>query len=131
MEQMRHSVQDVTDIIHNPVYTGIGPFPRIINDEEWVKCMAKSAENNGPDYAYLKMTEAVEKSFGISAIEAVRSEESLTRLKQEITEKGAEPFFANLSRTCERASSLFPSGFPLQSTPAFLIEAGTIGRGAI
>ncbi|HEY3277628.1 MAG TPA: hypothetical protein VGJ94_13500 [Syntrophorhabdaceae bacterium] len=104
MEQMRQSAQNViTDIIHNPLFTGIGPFPRIINDEEWVKCMAKSAENNGPDYAYLKMTEAVEKSFGISAIEAVRSEESLTRLKREILEKGAEPFFANLLKDLRKS----------------------------
>ena len=107
MEHIRQSANNVSDIIHNPVYTGIGPFPRIIEDEQWLSCMTRSAENNGPDYAYLKMTEAVERSFGISTIPAMRSRENLTRLKEEIREKGAEHFFASLLRDLRRSLSPF------------------------
>ncbi|NIV91376.1 hypothetical protein GWN42_00895, partial [candidate division KSB1 bacterium] len=30
--------EQIKGIICNPIYAGIGPFPSIISDEEWVKC---------------------------------------------------------------------------------------------
>ena len=98
----RNAISNVSEMIHNPVYTGIGPFPRIIDDEMWIKCMARSVEYNGPERAYLKMTEAVERSFGISAIAEMRARESLSRLKEEIAQVGPEQFFANLLRNLRR-----------------------------
>ena len=40
-------MSNVSDIIHNPVYTGIGPFPRIIKDDLWIKSMARSVKKTG------------------------------------------------------------------------------------
>ncbi len=99
----RAAVNNVSDIIHNPVYTGIGPFPRLIEDDQWLKCMTKSVEENGPEQAFLHMTHAVEKSFGIPALAEARSEESLAQLRRKIEEVGAEHFFADLLKNLRRS----------------------------
>ena len=96
---------DISRIIHNPVYTGIGPFPRLIDDDMWVKCMTKSVEKNGLEGAYLKMTEAVEESFGISAIAEMRVNESFSGLKRKMKRVGPEQFFADLLRNLRRSLS--------------------------
>lgn len=103
MEQLRPAVGNISDIIHNPLYTGIGPFPRIIGDDLWVRSMMRSAEKNGPEHAYLKMTEAVEKSFGIPVMAEMRSKESLTGLRKKINRVGTEHFFANLLKSLRKS----------------------------
>ena len=39
--------EQVRGIICNPIYTGIGPFPSYISDEEWVTCAATFIDNEG------------------------------------------------------------------------------------
>jgi hypothetical protein len=33
----------------NPIYTGVGPFPRLVEDEAWVRACAKLIEQEGSD----------------------------------------------------------------------------------
>lgn len=37
----------VAAILHNPVYTGVGPFPRIVSDEQWLTVATKLAKKEG------------------------------------------------------------------------------------
>jgi hypothetical protein len=38
----------IKGILVNPIYTGIGPFPRLVEDEAWVRACAKLIEEEGP-----------------------------------------------------------------------------------
>ena len=38
----------VKGILVNPIYTGVGPYPRLVSDEEWVRACAKLIETDGP-----------------------------------------------------------------------------------
>lgn len=43
------SEEDVKNIIHNPVYAGLGSFPRIVSDKEWIEANAMAVERNGKE----------------------------------------------------------------------------------
>ena len=36
-------------ILVNPIYTGVGPFPRLVEDAAWVRACAKLIEEEGPE----------------------------------------------------------------------------------
>lgn len=36
-------------IITNPIYVGIGPFPQIIPEEEWIAAVAKLIQDQGAE----------------------------------------------------------------------------------
>jgi hypothetical protein len=38
----------VKGILVNPIYTGVGPFPRLVEDAAWVRACAKLIEEEGP-----------------------------------------------------------------------------------
>ena len=38
----------VKGILVNPIYTGVGPFPRLVADAAWVRACAKLIEEEGP-----------------------------------------------------------------------------------
>jgi hypothetical protein len=39
----------IKGILVNPIYTGIGPFPRLVEDAAWVRACAKLIEEEGAD----------------------------------------------------------------------------------
>ena len=39
----------IKGILVNPIYTGVGPFPRMIEDEAWVRACSKLIEDEGAD----------------------------------------------------------------------------------
>ena len=41
--------EHVREVLCNPFVTGIGPFPAIISDEEWVKVASKIIQDEGPE----------------------------------------------------------------------------------
>jgi hypothetical protein len=43
----RLSPEAVKGILVNPIYTGVGPFPRLVEDEAWVRACAKLIEEEG------------------------------------------------------------------------------------
>ena len=44
------SPEAVKGIIVNPIYTGVGPFPRLVEDTAWVRACAKLIEQEGADH---------------------------------------------------------------------------------
>jgi hypothetical protein len=42
------SPEAVKGILVNPIYTGVGPFPRLVEDGAWVRACAKLIEEEGP-----------------------------------------------------------------------------------
>src|SRR5947208_12150654 len=43
------SPEAVKGILVNPIYTGVGPFPRLVEDAAWVRACAKLIEEEGPE----------------------------------------------------------------------------------
>ncbi len=43
------SPEAVKGIMVNPIYTGVGPFPRLVEDAAWVRACAKLIEGEGAD----------------------------------------------------------------------------------
>ena len=44
------SPEAVKGILVNPIYTGLGPFPRLVEDAAWVRACAKLIEEEGPQH---------------------------------------------------------------------------------
>jgi hypothetical protein len=42
------SPEAVQGILVNPIYTGVGPFPRLFGDAAWVRSCARLIEEEGP-----------------------------------------------------------------------------------
>jgi hypothetical protein len=43
------SPEAVKGILVNPIYTGVGPFPRMVEDAAWVRACAKLIEEEGTE----------------------------------------------------------------------------------
>jgi hypothetical protein len=39
----------IRGIICNPIYAGIGPYPAIVSDGQWIKCAAIQISNEGAE----------------------------------------------------------------------------------
>jgi hypothetical protein len=43
------SADAIKGILVNPIYTGVGPFPRVVEDAAWVRACAKLIEEEGKE----------------------------------------------------------------------------------
>jgi hypothetical protein len=43
------SPEAIKGILVNPIYTGVGPFPRLVEDASWVRACVKLIEEEGPE----------------------------------------------------------------------------------
>jgi hypothetical protein len=43
------SPQAIKGVLVNPIYTGVGPFPRLVEDAVWVRACTKLIEDEGPE----------------------------------------------------------------------------------
>jgi len=43
------SPEAVRGMLINPIYTGVGPFPRLVEDEAWVRACAKLIVEEGSE----------------------------------------------------------------------------------
>jgi len=47
MTKKRWTPDDVRKMLTNPVYTGVGPYPAVIEEETWLKCNVRLIEETG------------------------------------------------------------------------------------
>jgi hypothetical protein len=43
------SPEAIKGILVNPIYTGLGPFPRLVDDDAWIRACAKLIEDEGTE----------------------------------------------------------------------------------
>ena len=43
------SPEAIRGILVNPIYAGVGPFPRLVEDAAWVRACAKLIEKDGSE----------------------------------------------------------------------------------
>ena len=61
LEQL--SQEAVKGILVNPIYTGVGPFPRLVEDAGWVRACAKLIEEEGADQFLVNLLYVLRECF--------------------------------------------------------------------
>lgn len=54
----------VRGMIANPVYAGVGPYPALIEEEEWVRSAAKMIKDEGAEQFLVNMLYVLRQSLG-------------------------------------------------------------------
>jgi hypothetical protein len=57
------SPEAVKGILVNPIYTGLGPFPRLVEDTAWVRACAKLVEEEGPEQFLVNLLYVLRECF--------------------------------------------------------------------
>ena len=57
------SPEAVKGILVNPIYTGVGPFPRLVEDAAWVRACAKLIEEEGADQFLVNLLHVLRECF--------------------------------------------------------------------
>ena len=57
------SPKAVKGILVNPIYAGVGPFPRLVEDAAWVRACAKLIEEEGPDQFLVNLLYVLRECF--------------------------------------------------------------------
>jgi len=53
----------VKGILVNPIYTGVGPFPRLVEDAVWVRACAKLIEEEGTEQFLVNLLYVLRECF--------------------------------------------------------------------
>jgi hypothetical protein len=48
----------------NPIYAGVGEFPRLIPEEQWVSCAKKMIQQEGPEQFLVNLLYVLRRTFG-------------------------------------------------------------------
>ena len=46
---------DILGMVCNPIYAGVGPFPQLISDEEWVAAASQAIKKEGEEQFLVNM----------------------------------------------------------------------------
>jgi hypothetical protein len=57
------SPEAVKGILVNPIYAGVGPFPRLVEDAAWVRACAKLIEVEGADQFLVNLLYVLRECF--------------------------------------------------------------------
>ncbi len=57
------SEENIRGLICNPIYAGVGPFPRMVPDEVWIGAAAKLIREDGPEQFLVNMLHVLRRSF--------------------------------------------------------------------
>ncbi len=55
--------EEIRGFFSNPIYAGVGPFPALTSDEEWVACAASCIKEEGAEQFLVNMLHLLRKSF--------------------------------------------------------------------
>jgi hypothetical protein len=57
------SPEAVKGVLVNPIYTGLGPYPRLVEDVVWVRACAKLIEEEGADQFLVNLLYVLRECF--------------------------------------------------------------------
>ncbi len=57
------SPEAIKGILVNPIYTGLGPFPRLVEDAVWVRACAKLIDEEGPQQFLVNLLHVLRECF--------------------------------------------------------------------
>jgi len=86
---------DVRRVINNPVYVGIGPFPQINDDVEWIAAQRETISREGARKTLRNIKLALSETFP-SGVATVSSESWVEESVDAIKKLGPDAFFREL-----------------------------------
>ena len=51
-------------IVVNPIYTGVGPFPRLVQDGAWIRACARMIEEEGAEQVLVNLLHVLRECLG-------------------------------------------------------------------
>ena len=57
------SPEAVKGILVNPIYAGVGPYPRLVEDAAWVRACARLIEEEGPEQFLVNLLYVLRECF--------------------------------------------------------------------
>jgi hypothetical protein len=83
----------IAEVLANPCYAGIGPYPAIVDDDTWARCTARRMQEEGPEEAIVFTLQVFESTFpGLTAPDAAE----YVDLAQESPHRAALSLLADL-----------------------------------
>src|SRR6266481_1441531 len=61
--------EEVRGILANPVFSGIGPFPQVVTDEQWIRAAAKAIREDGVEQFLVNMLQFLKQSLKDAKLE--------------------------------------------------------------
>ena len=58
------SPEAIKGILVNPIYTGLGPFPRLVQDAAWVRACAQMIEEEGAEQVLVNLLYVLRECMG-------------------------------------------------------------------
>ena len=58
------SPEAVKGILVNPIYAGVGPFPRLVQNDAWVRACARMIEEEGAEQVLVNLLYVLRESLG-------------------------------------------------------------------
>ena len=51
-------------MVCNPIYAGLGPYPALVSDEEWIRAAARMIKKEGREQFLVNLLYVLRESFG-------------------------------------------------------------------
>ena len=80
----------VEDVICNPLYTGVGPFPALIDDTTYVRAAAKMIREIGPERYLHMMLSKLREGLGRRDEDAQISDSDMSRVLKAMLPRGID-----------------------------------------
>jgi hypothetical protein len=58
------SPEAIRGIVVNPIYAGVGPFPRLVQDDAWIRACARMIEEEGAEQVLVNLLYVLRECFG-------------------------------------------------------------------
>jgi hypothetical protein len=58
------TAEDVKGMAMNPVYAGVAPYPKMIEDERWIAVVRRIVEDDGPDQFLVNLLYLLRRTYG-------------------------------------------------------------------
>lgn len=84
---------NIREIICNPIYTGLGGFPEVISDLQWIRANEIAIETEGERQLLINLSSALEKSF---SIQLRKKKEWVGEVEKALDKYDAEKVLINL-----------------------------------
>jgi hypothetical protein len=59
------TAEDIRGMICNPIYTGLGPYPRIMKDEAWIQAASRMIREEGAEQFLVNLLTVLRETFGV------------------------------------------------------------------
>lgn len=89
------TANDVRAVVCNPVYAGLGPFPPLIDDEQWIQAVTRLLRYDGEEPTLLQIRTVLQQTFG-ALPDALNQPGWLATAKRAIAQQGADPYLRQL-----------------------------------